>query len=160
MLSTTLYQTLFAYHWQTTFHLFTCASRLSQADYHVHPGYGHGSIHDLFFHLLRSDHAWRIALLTGERPARLTPENYPSLEILRTGFLSEQVAWSSYLEALSDEQIAGALLLRNPRGEKEALSLWRILQHVILHGMQHHAELAQLLTAKGQSPGNIDFIYF
>ena len=40
------------------------------------------------------------------------------------------------------------------------MPLWRVLQHLILHGMQHHAELAQLLTAKGQSPGNLDFIFF
>jgi len=34
------------------------------------------------------------------------------------------------------------------------------LQHLILHGMQHHTEIAQLLTLKGQSPGDIDFIFY
>jgi uncharacterized damage-inducible protein DinB len=38
--------------------------------------------------------------------------------------------------------------------------MWRILQHVILHGMQHASEIAKRLTEFGHSPGNIDFIYF
>jgi uncharacterized damage-inducible protein DinB len=37
---------------------------------------------------------------------------------------------------------------------------WRVLQHLALHGMQHATEIAQLLTVKGQSPGDIDFIFY
>jgi uncharacterized damage-inducible protein DinB len=37
---------------------------------------------------------------------------------------------------------------------------WRILQHLVLHGMQHHTEIAHGLTVKGHSPGDIDFIFF
>ncbi len=37
-------------------------------------------------------------------------------------------------------------------GREDTLRVWRILQY--------HAELAQLLTAKGQSPGDLDFIFF
>jgi uncharacterized damage-inducible protein DinB len=50
--------------------------------------------------------------------------------------------------------------LINRRGDIFPTPRWRVLQHLVLHGMQHHSELAQLLTAKGQSPGNIDFIFY
>ncbi len=31
---------------------------------------------------------------------------------------------------------------------------------LVLHGMQHHAELALMLTQKGKPPGDIDFIFY
>lgn len=52
------FQTLFAYHWHTDQRLITYAAKLSEADYKDNPGYGHGSIHDLLFHVLRTDHGW------------------------------------------------------------------------------------------------------
>jgi uncharacterized damage-inducible protein DinB len=61
---------------------------------------------------------------------------------------------------LSVDEIEGNLNLTDRHGTVWAIPRWRIIQHVILHGMQHHTELAQLLTAKGQSPGDIDFIFF
>ncbi len=38
-------------------------------------------------------------------------------------------------------------------------SIHNILFHLVLHCMQHHTELAELLTRRGKSPGEIDFIY-
>jgi hypothetical protein len=36
---------------------------------------------------------------------------------------------------------------------------WLVLHHLLLHGMQHHAELAQLPTLQARSPGDMDFIF-
>ena len=154
------FQTLFAYHWHTTTRLLECAARLDEPAYRDKPGYGHGSIHDVLFHLLRTDCGWRLALETGKQLSPAPPESYPTLESLRAGFEQEQSAWRALLEKYSAAEIEGEISLTNWRGEILAMPLWRVLQHLILHGMQHHAELAQLLTAKGQSPGNIDFIFF
>ena len=99
---------------------------------------------------------WRPA--SNSPPAQ--PESYPTLESLRAGFEQEQSAWRALLEEYSAAEIEGEISLTNWRGEILTMPLWRVLQHLILHGMQHHAELAQLLSAKGQSPGNIDFIFF
>ena len=160
MSSQSQYQTLFAYHRHTTQRLLECAAKLSGADYTHNPGYGHGSIHDLLFHLLRTDRSWRLALETGKQTAGVRPEEFPDLQSLRAGFEREQAAWQALLDRYVDSAIEGDVALTNWRGDRMAIPLWRVLQHLVLHGMQHHAELAQLLTAKGQSPGDIDFIFF
>jgi uncharacterized damage-inducible protein DinB len=159
-MSKSQFQTLFAYHWHTARQLMDCASRLSVAEYTDKPGYGHGSVHDLLFHLLRSATTWLHTLESGQPPTPLSVEDFPTLDSLQAGFASEQAAWESYLEGLSEPEIDEVVNLINRRGEALTIPRWRVLQHVVLHGMQHHSELAQLLTARGQSPGNIDFIYF
>jgi uncharacterized damage-inducible protein DinB len=153
-------QTLFAYHWDTASRLLDGASRLSRAELTENPGYGRGSIHEVFFHILRADHAWRIGLQTGSRPAGLEAASFPDLDALRAGFTSERKEWQSFLEVLTEDELQSDISLTDRRGNPLQLPRWRILQHVLLHGMQHHAELAQLLTAKGQSPGDIDFLFY
>jgi uncharacterized damage-inducible protein DinB len=155
-----LYETLFAYHWHITGRLLAGAEQLTEAEYHDHPGYGHGSVHDLFVHVLRALQGWRVALETGQQTVTSTPEDFPTLAAVREAFVKEQAAWDELLASYDETTVAGNVTLTNLRGNTYAMPLWRVLQHLILHGMQHHTELAQLLTAKGQSPGDIDFIFF
>jgi len=154
------FRTLFAYHWHTNRKLMDCAAKLEDADYRANPGYGHGSIHDLLFHVLRTDQSWRIGMEAGRQASGLRPEDFPDLGSIQAGLEAEQKAWEELLDRLAAEEIEGAIDLTNWRGDTVTFPRWRILQHLILHGMQHHSELAQLLTAKGQSPGNLDFIFF
>lgn len=154
------FQTLFSYHWQITNRLLERASQLAESDYHHQPGYGHGSIHDLFFHLLRTNYGWRVALESGRQSPPLPAEKYADLAAIQSAFANEQIAWEGYLQQLEIPQIEQAVTLLTLRGQPFVIPCWRILQHLVLHGMQHHSELAQLLTAKGQSAGDIDFIFF
>ena len=125
-------QTLFAYHWHTTLRLIDCAAKLDEAAYTEHPGYGHGSIHDLLFHVLRTDRGWRRALETGHQPAPLSPEDFPNLVALRAGFELEQTAWQALLSGLSAEDIAADAHLTTAGGESAILPRWRIFQHLVL----------------------------
>ena len=79
---------------------------------------------------------------------------------IRAGLQKEADGWKAILDALSAEEVEGNLTLIRRTGEVESVPRWRILHHVVLHGMQHHAELALLLTQKGKSPGDIDFIFY
>jgi uncharacterized damage-inducible protein DinB len=154
------FQTLFAYHWHTTRRLIEAAARLDRADYEADPGYGRGSIHRLLFHLLNTSRNWRIGLETGRQPASQPAGAFPMLRSLQMVCEEERAAWQRLLERLDDEEIEGAITLVSRRGDVADIPRWRILQHMVLHGMQHHAEMAHLLTARGQSPGDIDFIFF
>ena len=160
MLLKTQFQTLFAYNWHTTGRVVECAGRLDEAARQEQPGFGHGSIEDLLFHLLKTYRGWRLGVETGQQPPALVREDYPDLESLRDGLDREQEGWRALLERLDEDQIAGDLHLTSSRGYQADIPRWRILQHMVLHGMQHHTELAQLLSRKGQSPGDIDFIFY
>jgi uncharacterized damage-inducible protein DinB len=154
------YQTLFAYHFDLIRRLLEGAAQLSDADYHDNPGYGHGPVHDLLFHTLVTDLRWRAGLQTGERMPAPRVEDYPDLQALRNLYEAEKSAWLAYLAGLSEEDIAGDANVTASNGRVGSIPRWRILLHVALHGMQHSAELAEHLTQKGHSPGNIDFIFY
>lgn len=151
-------ETLFAYHWHTTAHLVACAGRLEPADYVADAG--RGSVHSVLFHLLATDRSWRLGLVIGRQVSGATPEEFPDLAAIGRGFEEEQMAWGALLAGMGDAEFAGDRELTNWRGDTMSIPSWRIFQHLILHGMQHHAEIALLLTERGQSPGNIDFLFF
>ena len=160
MLTKDLFKTLFAYHWMTTLLMIESTAELSDTDLQEESSYGYGSILDLLFHLLNADNGWRIGLETGKQSKGIDQKEYADLVSLRNGFEREKQAWNKLLEGLEEEQIGGVIKLTNRRGNVIPFQYWRILQHLILHGMQHHSELAQHLTAKDCSPGNIDFIFY
>lgn len=160
MFSKVLFNTLYAYHWHTTRQLINQAHKLSEADLHDNPSYAHGSIYDILFHLLQTDAAWREGLETGRQQAGVENNAYPDLASLEKGFTEEARRWQTLLDGYTAEQIEGNIDLVTRRGDAVTFPLWHVLQHVVFHGMQHHAELAELLTNKGHSPGNIDLLFF
>jgi uncharacterized damage-inducible protein DinB len=38
--------------------------------------------------------------------------------------------------------------------------IWHSMMHVLFHGAQHRSEAAQIVTAYGCSPGELDFFVF
>jgi uncharacterized damage-inducible protein DinB len=136
------------------------AAKLSEHDYRMNTGYGNGSIHELLFHMLRADQAWRLGIETRKQNPPLNIKDYSDLKALKAEYATERKAWDILLGQMSDIFISNEIIMRNIKGEEYAFICWRILEHIILHGMQHQSEISQLLTAKGYSPGNIDFLLY
>ena len=154
------FQLQYQYHFHVIRALVEIATRISDEELIENPGYGRGSIYDLLFHLLRADQSWRIALQTGAQPLPLDAADYPDLEMLQAAFDCEELEWCSYLETLKDEQLDETIILKTMRAKEMSFVRWRILQHILFHGMQHQSELAQALTLKGQNPGDFDFLFY
>ena len=49
---------------------------------------------------------------------------------------------------------------KNSKGVEYKTKVSKILQHVIIHGQHHRAQIALLLRQKGVTPPGTDFIYF
>ncbi len=136
MFSKAQFQTLFAYHWHTTQRLIKIAEQLPAQEYQDNPGYGHGSIHDLLFHILRTDYGWRLGLETGAQQAPVRPGDFPTLEALQQGLADEELAWQALLEKLTPEEIEGVFDLTDRRGATHSLPA---LAHTAAPGAARHA---------------------
>lgn len=160
MSSLDLVKTMFAYHVWANSRILRAAAAVSPNDYTAPGEYSHGGLHGTLFHMLRTETMWRMGLETGGQVAPRRPEDFPNLAALREGFAQEAAAWEAYLDGLTPEQVEGAIPMVDPRGRSHSLNLAHILIHLVMHGMQHRTEVAQLLTRYGQSPGDLDFIFF
>lgn len=156
----TQYKTLFDYTFYTSRILLESAHRISDTDYRANPGYGRGSIHSILLHMINAQHSWRIGLETGQRPQQPKAEDYPTLQTVEAWSQAESQAWQATLDRLTPDEFEGEMDVTNVNGVTRTIYRWRIFQHVLLHSMQHHSEVAQLLTSYSQSPGDIDFIFF
>ena len=155
------YLTLFGYNYDSNHRLMQAAARLEVESYYAEDGYSHGSLHGLLFHLLRTEHVWRTILQTGQGPnPPLALEDFPDLPSLASRWQLEQTAMLTYINSLTDDDLDAEMEATDWRGMVHSMKRWFILQHVILHGMQHRSEVAVLLTRYGQSPGNLDLIFY
>ena len=100
--------------------------------------------------------SWRTAVETGQQPTS-HGRKLPRFGRCTGGLAEDQAKWLAYVAGVDP---TADITLTTRTGETSTTPLWRILQHFILHGMQHHSELAQLLTIVGRSLENIAFIFY
>lgn len=156
----TNYPHLFRYHFATTQKLFDLAGNLNAADLTVNPGYGQGSVQDTLQHLLIVSNSWHTALVTGKQAVMLDRDAMGTLPAIGALMQQEAANWDTLVTGFSEADLATKRSLINYRGDTIQIHLWHALQQVLMHGMQHHSELARVLTEKGHSPGNIDVMFY
>jgi len=161
MLSKDVFTTLYNYNYRANARVLEHAARLSEAQLLASSGYSHGSLRDILLHTLRVEWVWRTLAQEGEiRGAPpFTAEDFPTVEHLKTRWQEEEQQMRSFLVHLGEDDLASIVQAKDPKGNIVPLARWRMLLHLILHSMQHRSEAANLLTAHGQSPGNLDFIF-
>jgi uncharacterized damage-inducible protein DinB len=152
------YQIQFSFHFDETQRLLTLARALPDDIYRATNGYSHDSIHNTFVHLLGASQLWR-NVITNREPSFSEAKDTADIDALVALFETERNSWRELVTTFDAETLFGTIERQSPFGTI-VLTIWQTLQHVILHGMGHHTELARMLTECGQSPNDIDFLFY
>ncbi len=160
MSSKAVIETLFDHHYWATAKVLECAIQVSQTDYFAqHPALER-SLHDVLFHALRAENNWVMALATGQPPVRLQPRDFPTLADVQAEWHAQEQRTRALLATLDDASIMGEATLRDDDEDDSSITRYHVLNHLVLHAHQHRSEAALLLTQYGDSPGELDFVYF
>lgn len=74
---------------------------------------------------------------------------YDSLPDLRKRRREVDEVFSRFAEELTDERLAGDIVMTSPRGEKHTFVLSQVLLHLFNHQTHHRGQISQILDAEG-----------
>ena len=90
----------------------------------------------------------------------IIPEDFPTVEKLYHRWFDEELAMRNFLGDLDEDGFQEAFKYVNIAGRHLEDTRADALIHIVLHGMQHRAEAAAVLTEFGLSPGNLDYYLY
>jgi uncharacterized damage-inducible protein DinB len=161
MLGKDMIQTLYDYNHTANQRIFEAAARLDPSQWDEPNRVFPRNLHTLLFHIVRTEWVWReLAQKRGQISTPPQLEDLDTLASIKT-FEEEQACQvQAYLSAMNENNLLADLELTDRNGKKSTKKIWQMLVHPILHSMQHRSEAAAVLTDLGQSPGDVDFIFF
>ncbi|MEJ2600975.1 MAG: DinB family protein [Anaerolineales bacterium] len=141
--------------------ILSTASQLSPEEFLAPIESNYGSLQATLVHILSAERVWRIRCQERRSPTSLlAPDDFPSLEVLRSFWLEEQHRMMDYLAGLEASALETQISYLRTGGQAQSNILWHILVHLVMHGTEHRSEAGSILTAFGHSPGDIDFIHY
>ena len=90
----------------------------------------------------------------------MKPEAYPTIEVVVEAWSRVEGYMREFLGDLSDADLQRIVEFQNPRGEKRSMPVGELLQHAANHGVHHRGQVALLIRALGQAPGNFDLLFY
>lgn len=154
-------QFLMSYNYWANARVLRAAARISPEQFTAPFLVSFGSLRGSLAHVLGAEIVWRQRIQSGVSPTGLVPEgDFPALAELEARWAVEERTLRAIVDGLEDNGAAREIRYRNSRGEDLHNPLWQILSHVVNHGTQFRGEAAVILTQLGQSPGDLDMIYF
>jgi uncharacterized damage-inducible protein DinB len=151
---------LYQYNQWANDKILTAAANATQEQFQAPALFPHGGLRGTLVHALFAEWIWRMRWEGSSPTVRITPDELPTFESLRTRWLEEEKQLMEFVEAVTDESLNGTFNYTNTSGAPFTRVLWHTMVHLVNHGTQHRTEAAAMLTDLGQSPGDIDLISF
>ncbi|MEP7357892.1 MAG: DinB family protein [Anaerolineales bacterium] len=153
---------LLGFNYWATAQVLEAAGRLTPEQFsaHVAPDSGRDSLRRILVHALDTETSWRQLLQGVEVTPDLNEHDFPDIAVLRAAWDDERESWLAFGRSLDRPALNAVFTYQFGSDPARIRLLWQPIVHVINHGTQHRSEAAQILTAYGQSPGDLDFNYY
>ena len=154
-------QLLYEYNYWASAKILLAATNLTSEQFLAPASFPNGNMRGTLVHLVAAEWIWRMRCDEGIYPsALLDPTEFPTYVSVLERFQVEEGKMRAYLSRITEEDLNSPITYRHTSGREHSEMLWQILTHVVMHGMQHRAEAAAILTDFGYSPGDIDLIMY
>lgn len=154
-------QFFYEYNYWANDKILAAAGMLTEERFLAPRPYSHGGVRDTLAHILSAEWIWRVRCEEQVFPtAALRADDFPSLATLQQRWQQEEERMRGYLDGLSNKALYGMVRYKTTGGEPHENVLWHLLVHVVNHGTEHRSTVASYLTEDGQSPGDLDMVYF
>lgn len=151
---------LYKYNQWANAKILNATANVTHEQFLASASFPHGGLRGTLVHTLFAEWIWRHRWEGTSPVVRLKPEDFPTFESLHLRWTDEEKLLMSFVDNVTDAKLNNHIFYTAINGTPYERILWQTLLHLVNHGTQHRSEAAALLTDFGQSPGDIDFIYF
>ena len=136
------------------------AKNLSTEQFEQQTKFPLNSFKETLVHTMSAERVYRMRL-AGETPSGVEQDEFADLSGVREFWDEEEKQMMAYLDSLDDAAVPESFKYTVASTGKEYERVRAdVLTQLLFHGMQHRAEMAQMLTEFGHSPGNIDYLIY
>ena len=141
------------------------AEQLDESDFIEKGLHSHGGLRDILAHMLFAEWIWldrmqQTAMPVEEMRKKFDAERYTDVESLYKDWFDLELRMRAFVAKMPEEIITQEFTYTRSDGSECADSYADIITQVTFHAMQHRAECAMILTEKGKSPGNMDYLVY
>jgi len=156
-----LIRALYDYNEYANGRVLEAASKLSADELERKQGASFESVEGNLGHVMGGQVAWLERWRGHKNRLPLTEvQSLRGLEAIGEAFAASRADLQEFLSGLTEERLDSMLAYRDSAGKPYERVLWQLMLHVANHGSYHRAETAMALTAMGQNPGDLDYVYF
>jgi uncharacterized damage-inducible protein DinB len=120
----------------------------------------YGSVRNTLVHVLSAEWGWLDRCGGPKRGSALLAADYPTVASLVERWRQVEAQVSAFLANLNDEDLNRTIEFSLGNGPKYTMRLGELMQHGAIHGIHHRGQVALLLRALGQTPGNVDMLVY
>ena len=151
---------LYKYNQWTNKKILGATSMVTQEQFLAPASFPHGGLRGTLVHALFAEWIWRNRWEGTSPTVRLKPDDFPTFEALRARWTEEEKLLMAFVENVTEERLNSKFSYKATDGTPHERILWHAMAHLVNHGTQHKTEAAAMLTDFGQSPGDIDMIFY
>ncbi|MEX1143298.1 MAG: DinB family protein [Anaerolineales bacterium] len=118
------------------------------------------TIKETLVHTMSAEMAYRKRCMGELITKGVEKEEFPDLNSIRVFWAEEEKLLRLYLSSVEDDTLTATVKYKTIKGDEYERVRLDLLFQLLFHSMQHRAEIAQMLTEFGQSPGNIDYTVY
>ncbi len=145
--------------WANT-RIFDALSKLSTEQYNRDMKGSHGSIHGTLTHMVSAERIWLSRWLGTTDAAPLTPEQVPTLQLVKSTWEATGYEIAKFLGGMTDKKLQETFSAKSPKGVAYTHTYWQAIQHVVDHSTYHRGQIITMMRQLGVVPPNTGLITF